>query len=206
MYKRWIKRFLDCTLSGIAMIVLLPVYAVVALLVRINMGRPVIFTQERIGKGEKPFRLYKFRSMTDAKDSVGNLLSEEKRLTRTGKFLRSTSLDELPQLLNVFLGQMAIVGPRPLPTYYGPYFRPEERRRHEARGGLISPDELSGRAVTTWEEQFKYESEYPDNITFLGDVKIILITFKILFERSSNDYGADFARPHLNVYRKNEIL
>lgn len=206
MYKCFFKRFFDVLLSSIAIVVLSPVYLIVAIIVWIDMGRPVLFTQDRIGKDEKVFTLYKFRSMNGAKDKLGNLLPESKRLTKVGAFLRSTSLDELPQLVNILLGQMSIVGPRPLPTYYGPYFHEDERKRHKVRGGLISPDELSGKAVTTWEEQFSYECAYPDNITFFNDLKIIIMTFKILVHRAKSGYGSDFNRPHLNKYRENEIV
>jgi len=165
------------------------------------MGLPILFGQERIGKDEKPFKLYKFRSMTNKKDEDGNLLPENERLTKAGLFLRNSSLDELPELWSIFIGKMSIVGPRPMPTYYGPYFLPEERKRHSVRGGLIPPDSLSGKAVTTYEEQFKYECYYADNVSLWLDIKVIFTTFKILFLRVEEDYGT-CERPHLNVYRK----
>ncbi|MFQ9602846.1 MAG: sugar transferase [Staphylococcus aureus] len=137
MYKNYIKRILDVVISLICIVVLIPFYILISLVVLLKMGRPVLFSQERIGKGEKTFRLYKFRSMTNAKDRNGNLLEEEKRLTKTGIFLRSSSLDELPEFFSILKGDMSLVGPRPLPTYYGPYFRNEERKRHMVKGGLI---------------------------------------------------------------------
>lgn len=169
------------------------------------MGLPPFFGQERIGKDNKPFRLYKFRSMSNKKDSQGNLLPENQRLSRAGIMLRNSSLDELPELWSILIGKMSFVGPRPMPTYYGPYFFPDELKRHNVRGGLIPPDSLSGKSLTTYEEQFRYECDYVDNITFLNDLKIILSTFKILFLRLVNDYGT-CDRPHLNKYRQNIII
>lgn len=205
MYKHVFKRFLDIVLSGIGMIVLLPVYVLLAIYVAVFMGLPVLFGQERIGKGEKPFKLYKFRSMTNKKDADGNLLPESERLTKAGIFLRNSSLDELPELWAIFVGKMSIVGPRPMPTYYGPYFKEEERKRHSVRGGLIPPDSLSGKTLTTYEEQFKYECYYADNISLWLDIKVIFKTFKILFMRVEDDYGT-CERPHLNVERKDMII
>lgn len=201
MYKLFFKRFFDIVISGIAMIVLSPLYIFLTLYVVVFMGLPILFAQDRIGKGEKPFKLYKFRSMTNKKDEDGHLLPESERLTKAGIFLRNSSLDELPELWLIFLGKMSIVGPRPMPTFYGPYFLPEERKRHSVRGGLIPPDSLSGKAVTTYEEQFKYECDYADNISLWLDIKVIFSTFKIVFLRVEEDYGA-CERPHLNVYRK----
>lgn len=179
----------------------MPVFLIISLLVRINLGSPILYKQERIGYKEKPFNLYKFRSMTNETDKNGDLLPEEKRLTKFGKLLRSSSLDELPELLSILTGKMSIVGPRPMPTYYGPYFLKHERRRHEVRGGLIPPDSLSGKTYTSYEEQFKYEVDYVDNISLWLDLKVIFMTFKILFNRVETDYGSDFDRPHLNIYR-----
>lgn len=201
MYKFFFKRLFDIVLSCLAILLLLPVYGLLAIYVAIFMGRPVLFCQERIGLGEKPFKLYKFRSMTNKKDENGNLLPESERLTKAGLFLRNSSLDELPELWSIFIGKMSFVGPRPMPTYYGPYFLPEERKRHTVRGGLIPPDSLSGKAVTTYEEQFKYECDYADNMSLWLDIKVIFATFKILFLRVEEDYGT-CERPHLNVYRK----
>ena len=200
MYAKYIKRLLDIVLSLIAIIVLSPVYLIVAIVVRIQMGSPVLFSQDRIGKDEKVFKLYKFRSMTNEKDENGKLLPEEKRLTKFGLTLRSTSLDELPELFSILKGDMSIVGPRPLPTYYGPYYYPEERKRHQVRGGLIPPDGLSKQTTPEWETQFKYDNYYVDNVSFLLDCKVILVTFLILFKRVETQYGTK-DRPHLNEYR-----
>lgn len=200
MYAKYIKRLLDIVLSLIAIIVLSPVYLIVAIVVRIQMGSPVLFSQDRIGKDEKVFKLYKFRSMTNEKDENGKLLPEEKRLTKFGLTLRSSSLDELPELFSILKGDMSIVGPRPLPTYYGPYYYPEERKRHQVRGGLIPPDGLSKQTTPEWETQFKYDNYYVDNVSFLLDCKVILVTFLILFKRVETQYGTK-DRPHLNEYR-----
>ena len=196
------KRGLDMILSLAAIISLSPVFFIVAVVVRITMGSPILFSQERIGKDEKVFRLYKFRSMTNEKDKHGNLLPEQKRLTKAGKLLRSLSVDELPELFSIFVGDMSFVGPRPLPVYYGPYFLPKERKRHKVRGGLIPSDDLSGKVMTTWEEQFAYDVYYADHVSFFLDVKIILMTFKILVDRVRTDYGK-CERVHLSEYRKN---
>ncbi len=204
MYRHFFKRLIDIVLSAIAMVVLLPVFLVIAIYVAFTMGVPILFVQERIGKGEKTFKLYKFRSMTSKKDENGNLLPESERLTKAGIFLRNSSLDELPELWAIFIGKMSFVGPRPMPTYYGPYFLPEERKRHTVRGGLIPPDSLSGKAVTTYEEQFKYECDYVDNVSLWLDIKVILTTLKILFLRVEEDYGT-CERPHLNIARKDMI-
>ncbi len=201
MYRKYIKRLLDIMISLVAILVLLPVYVVLGICVFWNMGSPILFSQRRIGKDEKAFTLYKFRSMTDAKDENGNLLPEKDRLTKFGILLRSSSLDELPELFSILKGDMSFVGPRPLPTYYGPYFYPEERKRHQVRGGLIPPDGLGGAATCDWETQFKYEIYYAEHVTFLMDVRVVLSTFKILSDRLKTDYGAD-DRPHLNKYRE----
>lgn len=201
MYRRFFKRLLDIVLSLVAMLLLLPVFLIIGLYVGFNMGWPVFFGQKRIGKDGKPFTLYKFRSMTNKKDAEGNLLPESQRLTKAGILLRNSSLDELPELWAIFTGKMSFVGPRPMPTYYDPYFLPNERKRHSVRGGLIPPDSLSGKALTSYEEQFKYECDYVDKISFFLDIKVIFATFRILFQRVEDDYGK-CERPHLNVYRK----
>lgn len=200
MYKHFFKRLLDVFLSLIAIVVLSPLYLVLSICVLIGMGHPILFSQERIGKNGKTFKLYKFRSMTNAKDESGNLLPEKERLTKFGIWLRSSSLDELPELFSILLGKMSFVGPRPLPVYYDPFFLPNERERHSVRGGLIPPDGLCGEETTTWEEQFEYEIYYVKNISFFLDCKVIFATFKILLKRVKNNYGAD-DRPHLSQYR-----
>lgn len=203
MYKKFFKRFLDLVLSAIGIVVLSPVYLILSVAVLIGMGAPIIFSQERIGLGERPFRFFKFRSMTNARDADGNLLDETKRLTKFGSFIRSTSLDELPELFLILTGKMSIVGPRPLPVYYLPYYTQEERKRHTVRGGLIPADTLSGKSMVTWDEQLSWDIYYAENCSFILDVKIILITFKVLFQRAKEDYGSS-DRPHLNEERSGE--
>lgn len=202
MYRHFFKRLLDIVISLVAMLILLPVYLIIAIVVRINMGSPILFSQERIGKNEKPFKLYKFRTMTNAKDENGNLLDEEHRHTKFGDALRSLSLDELPELWAIFIGQMSLVGPRPLPTYYGPYFYKHERKRHTVRGGLIPPDGLCGETTPDWETQLKYDVEYAEKVSLWLDIKVIFMTFVIIFKRIKNNYGSE-NRPHLNEYRAN---
>lgn len=184
MYAKYFKRILDFLLSLIAIIILSPVFLIIAILVRVKLGSPVIFKQKRPGKNEKIFTLYKFRTMTDEKDEDGNLLPDEKRLTKFGKTLRSTSLDELPELFNILKGDMSIIGPRPLAVQYLPYYTEEERHRHDVRQGLTGLAQVNGRNMLNWEERFKYDIEYVNNITFVNDCKIML---KTIVELSKKD-------------------
>ena len=204
MYAKYIKRLLDIVLSLIAIIVLSPVYLIVAIVVRIQMGSPILFSQDRIGKDEKVFKLYKFRSMTNEKGENGKLLPEKDRLTKFGIALRSTSLDELPELFSILKGDMSIVGPRPQPSFYLPYYKEEERKAHKVRGGLLPPDCLGKKAQCSWEEQLNLETYYAENLSFIMDVKVILCTFIILYKRMKNNYGAD-DRPMLHVYRRGTV-
>lgn len=189
MYQRFFKRFFDIVLSLCALIVLSPVLLVVAVLVRIKLGSPVIFHQERPGKDEKIFRLYKFRSMTDARDESGNLLPDEVRLTKLGRLLRSTSLDELPELWNILKGDMSIVGPRPLLVKYLPLYNEEQRRRHDVRPGLTGLSQASGDVEMTWERQFALDIEYVEHISLFMDVRIILLTVRRVLVRNQHNYG-----------------
>ena len=182
-YEKYIKRLLDIVLSGAALVVLSPVLLITAVLVRIKLGSPVIFTQERPGKDEKVFKLHKFRSMTDARDANGNLLPDKERLTRFGAKLRSLSIDELPELWDIFRGKMSIVGPRPLLVKYLPLYNEEQRHRHDVRPGLTGWAQVHGRNLTSWEERFEYDVEYIKNISFALDVKIILMTVRCVFAR-----------------------
>lgn len=177
MYKKIIKRFLDILISLFGLIILSPVFLIVAILVRIKLGSPVFFKQERPGKDEKIFKLYKFRSMSDKKDENGKLLPDKERLTRFGKILRSTSLDELPELFNILKGDMSLIGPRPLAVSYLPYYNEKEKHRHDVRPGLTGLAQINGRNALNWEERFKYDIEYVNNITFMNDIKIFFKTF-----------------------------
>ncbi len=183
MYRKYIKRMLDFILSLLAIIILSPVLLITALLVKIKLGSPVIFKQQRPGKNEKIFTLYKFRTMTDKKDEKGNLLPDEQRLTRFGKILRSTSLDELPELLNILKGDMAIVGPRPQLIKDMIFMTTEQRKRHTVRQGLTGLAQVNGRNNLTWEEKINYDLKYIDKITFFEDCKIILKTIIKVFKR-----------------------
>ncbi len=184
IYERYFKRFFDMMFSFLALVVLSPVLLVVAILVRVKLGRPIIFKQERPGKDEKIFRLYKFRTMTDERDKKGKLLPDEKRLTGFGKILRSTSLDELPELFNILKGDMSFVGPRPLLVEYLPYYTKTEQRRHEVRPGLTGLAQVSGRNLASWDKKLKLDVKYVDNITFMSDCKTVLKTVSVVIKRS----------------------
>ena len=183
MYQRVFKRVLDFSLSAAALLLLSPVMAAVAVLVAVKLGRPVIFCQTRTGWREKPFQLYKFRTMTDARDEAGNLLPDEARLPPFGRMLRSTSLDELPEFWNILLGQMSLVGPRPLLPRYLPRYSEEQRRRHDVRPGLTGLAQVKGRNALSWGEKFRYDVAYARHVTFWGDVKILAATVKLVLRR-----------------------
>ncbi|AQP53098.1 hypothetical protein CBF34_02710 [Vagococcus penaei] len=176
IYKKYVKRLLDISLSGLAMIILSPVLLIVAILVRTKLGSPVIFKQARPGKNDKIFNMYKFRTMTSVTDSEGNLLPDSERLTKFGKLLRSTSLDELPELWNILKGDMSIVGPRPLLVKYLPLYNDEQRKRHLVRPGLTGWAQVNGRNALSWSEKFKLDVQYVNDISFFFDCKIILLT------------------------------
>lgn len=182
-YEKYIKRVLDILCSLAAIILFCWLFAIVALLVRIKLGSPVIFKQPRPGKDEKVFMLHKFRSMTDETDDKGELLPDEMRLTRFGRFLRSTSLDELPELWDILIGNMSIIGPRPLLVKYLPLYNDEQRRRHEVRPGLTGWAQVHGRNLTSWEERFAYDTYYVDHLSFALDVKIVFMTVHCVFAR-----------------------
>lgn len=182
-YERWFKRPMDILCALAALIVFCWLYALVAILVRIKLGSPVLFTQDRPGKDERIFKLYKFRTMTDARDENGELLPDDVRLTRFGRLLRSTSLDELPEAINILKGDMSVVGPRPLLVEYLPLYNEEQRRRHTVRPGLSGYAQVNGRNTVTWEEKFALDVEYVNRVTFWGDVRIILQTVWKAFGR-----------------------
>lgn len=184
MYERYVKRALDFTIALVVLILFWWVYAIIAILVRVKLGSPVIFAQERPGKDGKIFKLYKFRTMTSERDENGVLLPDELRLTSFGKALRSTSLDELPELFNMLKGDMSLIGPRPLLVQYLPLYNEEQRHRHDVRPGLTGWAQVNGRNAISWEEKFAYDVEYARNCSFAMDMKVFFTTFKVLFKRS----------------------
>lgn len=201
MYNKYIKRPLDFVVSFILIIFLSPLLSLIAFLVYKKLGSPIIFKQQRVGKNERIFNMYKFRTMIDDYDENGNLLSDDARLTKFGKMLRSTSLDELPELFNILKGDLAIVGPRSLLVDYLPYYSDYERQRHLVRGGLTPPEVLYSNIMPTWEEQFKYEVDYANNVSFMLDMRILFATFKGVIIRNSANYGS-YVREALNKERQ----
>lgn len=195
LYRQFFKRFYDVVLSGLALLVLSPVLIVLIVLGAIKMKGNPFFTQLRPGKRNKKtgeakiFKLIKFRTMTNAKDKDGNLLPDKDRLTRYGKILRSTSLDELPELINIFIGNMSIVGPRPLLVKYLPYYTEDEARRHDVRPGLTGLAQVSGRNAISWETRFEYDVAYVDNVSLLCDIKILIKTVLAVFRREGISSG-----------------
>lgn len=183
IYRRFVKRPMDFILSLIAIIVLSPILVVVAILVRTKLGSPILFKQQRPGLNEKIFIMYKFRTMTDEKGQNGEVLPDHIRLTKFGKYLRSTSLDELPELLNILKGDMSIIGPRPLLVQYLPLYNNHQKRRHEVRPGLSGLAQISGRNAISWEEKLNLDIEYVERVSFIEDWKIILLTIKKVFVR-----------------------
>ncbi|WP_282140953.1 sugar transferase [Cytobacillus oceanisediminis] len=183
IYRRFVKRPMDFIVSLIAIIVLCPVFLIVALLVRTKLGSPVLFKQKRPGLNEEIFMMYKFRTMTDKRDENGTLLPDSVRLTRFGRLLRSTSLDELPELFNILKGDMSIIGPRPLLVQYLPLYNGHQKRRHEVRPGLSGLAQVSGRNAISWEEKFNLDVKYVDNVSFVNDWSIIFSTIKKVFVR-----------------------
>ena len=209
-YERWIKRSIDIVIALLVILLFWWLYAIIALLVKIKLGSPVIFSHERPGKidkqtgKEKVFRLYKFRSMTDARDENGNLLPGAQRLTKFGKILRATSLDELPEIWNILKGDMSLIGPRPLAMEYLPYYTDEERERHIVTPGLTGLAQASGRNNLSWEEKFALDIEYANNITFLNDIKIIFKTVKAVL--ISEGIGQGEKSPEsFHIYRKKQL-
>ncbi|MBS5843752.1 MAG: sugar transferase [Clostridiales bacterium] len=189
MYKKYIKRWLDILCAILALIIFWWLYLIIAFLVRIKLGSPVLFQQERPGKDEKIFKLYKFRSMTDKRDASGNLLPDDQRLSKFGRILRSTSMDELPEVFNILKGDMSIVGPRPLLVQYLPRYNAHQARRHEVRPGFTGLAQVHGRNAISWEEKFDWDVKYVDHITFLGDWKIIFETVRTVLKREGISDG-----------------
>lgn len=202
MYRVFFKRLLDIMISGIFLIILCPVLIALAILVRVKLGSPILFTQERPGYHEKIFKLYKFRSMTDARDESGNLLSDEIRLTKFGKALRATSLDELPELWNIFRGDMSLIGPRPLLVRYLPWYTQEERHRHDVRPGLTGLAQVNGRNALGWEDRFAYDLEYVNHCSLMMDLRIIGMTVGKVLKRSDTLSGEEQTVPDFDIYRR----
>lgn len=201
-YEKYFKRPLDFVLSAGALIVLSPVMGITAILVKKKLGSPVLFTQDRPGKDEKVFKLCKFRTMTDERDENGELLPDADRLTDFGSFLRSTSLDELPELLNILKGDMALVGPRPLLVQYLPYYTEEEKHRHDVRPGLTGLAQVNGRNLVKWDQRLAYDVRYVNKITFIGDVKIILKTIVKVLKTEDVAVDTDSVETYLDLERK----
>ena len=211
-YEKYFKRPLDLFCGLAAVIVFWWLYLILAILVRVKLGSPVLFTQERPGKDEKIFKMYKFRSMTDARDENGELLPDEIRLTKFGKLLRATSLDELPEAFNIIKGDMSLIGPRPLLVEYLPRYNEVQKHRHDVRPGLSGLAQVNGRNAISWEEKFRYDVEYTKQITFLGDLKIILQTVGKVFVRregissATSDTMEDFmGTPEQEMCGRNQV-
>lgn len=195
IYERFIKRPMDCFLATLSLLFLSPVILILSLLVRVFLGSPVLFEQDRPGKDGKVFKLYKFRTMTDKRDEDGQLLADEKRLTTFGKVLRSSSLDELPELFNIIKGEMSLIGPRPLLVKYLPLYNEEQAKRHDVRPGLTGLAQSRGRNSLSWEEKFKLDVEYVNHITFLGDLKIIVDTIRSVLNSEGISADGDVTMP-----------
>lgn len=204
MYKYFFKRLFDILISGMGLIVISPVLLVLAVLIRIKLGSPVIFRQERPGLHEKIFTLKKFRTMTDERDENGNLLPDAQRLTKFGKFLRSTSLDELPELWNIFCGDMSLIGPRPLLISYLPYYTKREQLRHTVRPGLTGLAQISGRNLLEWDKRLEKDAEYVENLSFGLDIKIFFLTIKKVFVREDVVVDTNQIEGNLAEIRKAE--
>ncbi len=190
MYRRFFKRFIDIVISLIMIVLLSPVYLILAILIRIKLGKPVLFRQARPGKDEKIFNLYKFRSMTEARDENGDLLPDADRLPAFGRRLRATSLDELPELINILKGDMSIIGPRPLLVKYLPYYNEKEKLRHSVRPGLTGYAQAHGRNAISWEKKFEYDVYYVQNLSFAMDIRVIIDTIKAVLSHEGVQLNA----------------
>ena len=196
-----IKRTFDFTSALLLFIAISPLFLILMICAYFSIGKPIFFRQERSGLHGKPFYLIKFRTMTDAKDAEGNLLPDSERQTRFGKFLRNTSFDELPELINIIKGDMSVIGPRPLYVRYNQYFTEYEAKRNNVRGGLIPPESLYNDSFLTWDKQLKYEAEYVENLSCSLDLKILFSVFKTIVLRNKTEYG-EYERQPLDVERK----
>ena len=205
-YERYFKRPIDILCALAAIIVFSWLYIIVAVLVRVKLGSPVLFTQDRPGKDEKIFKLYKFRTMTDARDAKGNLLPDDVRLTKFGKFLRSTSLDELPEAFNILKGDMSVIGPRPLLVSYLPYYTEEEQKRHDVRPGLSGWAQVNGRNTVDWDKRLKFDVEYVEKITFRKDLEIIWLSAKKMIMRSDIAEDTNAVEGNFAEIRREKVL
>lgn len=204
IYSKYVKRLLDIICGALALVVFCWLYGVLAVLVRVKLGKPVFYCAIRMGKDGKPFKLYKYRSMTNETDENGKLLPDTQRLTRFGRILRATSLDELPEAWNIFKGDMSVVGPRPLPQVYMDYYTYDELHRHDVRPGLSGRAQVNGRNAISWEKKFAYDLEYIKNISFIEDVKIIILTIKKTFAREGIGQGEQHPGSLYEVRRKRQ--
>ena len=202
MYKKFIKRLLDILISLVGIVVISPLLLILYVLVLIFMGYPAIFKQARPGKNEKIFHLYKFRTMTNKKDKDGKLLPDDKRLTKFGKFLRKTSLDELPELFNILFGQMSFIGPRPLLVEYLDYYTEEEHHRHDVTPGLTGWAQVNGRNLVDWDKKFQLDLEYVHNLTFMMDMKVVFKTIKVVLCREGINTESGNTMEKLSDIRK----
>lgn len=205
MYGKYIKRLLDIVISLSALIILSPLLLILWILVRVKLGKPALFSQERPGKDGKIFKLHKFRSMTDERDEKGKLLPDEVRLTRFGKIFRATSLDELPELFSILKGDMSLIGPRPLLVKYLPYYSEKEQHRHDVRPGLTGLAQVNGRNALGWEERFAFDLEYVNHLTFGMDLKIIGMTIGMVLKRSGVLSGEEQTTVDFDIYRKRQL-
>ncbi len=202
-YEAFFKRLIDVIVSIMVVVLFCWLYLILALIVRLNLGYPIIFTQERPGRNGKVFKLYKFRSMSDQRDENGELLPDKVRLNKFGRILRSTSLDELPEIFNIIKGDMSIVGPRPLLVKYLDHYNAHDMRRHEVRPGLTGLAQVSGRNAMSWKEKFEKDIEYVDNLTFLMDAKVVLLTVKKVFKREGIEFKEGH-QPIMEYFREHE--
>lgn len=201
MLFRGFKRAFDFVSAILLFIVISPVFLILMVLVRVKLGSPIFYTQVRSGMNQKPFKLIKFRTMTNAVDKHGELLPDEQRQTKFGGFLRSSSLDELPELLCIIKGDMSVIGPRPLPPVYDDYYTEREKKRFDVRGGLLPPDSVETSAIITWDKQLEYEASYSENLSLKEDIRIFVLAIKIIFTRNNTDYG-NYVRKSLVEERK----
>ena len=205
MLFRAFKRVFDFVSALLLFIVISPLFLVLMILVRVKIGSPIFFTQERSGLHRKSFYIKKFRSMTNERDADGNLLPDDQRLTKFGRLLRSSSLDELPELLSIIKGDMSVIGPRPLPPTYNQYYTERELKRFEVRGGLLPPDSVENSAIITWDKQLEYESSYAENLSLKNDLRIFFSAISIVFTRNETDYGTYVRKSLIEERSRNEL-